>query len=274
MVGYDLETTGVDLENDRIVQSVIVHVVPGLPPVVHKWLVDPGVPIPPEAAKVHGITDEQAREHGRAPAEALAEMRDLLHGLWRPGVPLVGHNPPFDLTMTDREFGRHLGVELPVLGPVVDTLTIDRHWWKYVKGKGMRKLVPTCARYGLGEVVNAHDAEVDATAALRLAWAESRRFPAEVGLVDLVTLHERQREWQRRWAVGFARYLDRQVKALERGLRFRLTAVMAAVLGPDVEPTPENAEAELVSLRARRDDVLAGAGVWPMRPRPVAEEVA
>lgn len=273
MIGFDTETTGVDFETDRIVTAVVVHVEPGHEPVAWNWTIDPGVEIPQSAADVHGITTEHARAHGRPPAQALAEIREVLHRLWRPGVPLVGHNVPFDLNITDREFGRHLGASLPVLGPVVDTLNIDRKCWKYVRGKGMRKLVPTCERYGLPEF-DAHEAQADATAALRLAWAESRRFPAEVGLVDLDTLHARQGTWHEQWAREFARYLDRQAATLERGVRFGHPKVVASVLEEGMEPTAENIAATLEGLRARRDDVLAGASDWPVRPRPSAREVA
>lgn len=274
MIGYDTETTGVDFETDRIVTAVVVHVVPGHDPVAWSWMADPGVEIPGSASEVHGITTEYAREHGRPPVEVLTEIRDTLHRLWRPGVPLVGHNVPFDLNITDREFGRHLDTSLPVLGPVVDTLAIDRKCWKYVRGKGMRRLVPACERYGLPELVNAHDAEADATAALRLAWAQSRRFPAEVGLMDLETLHARQGPWHREWATEFARYLEKQAVTLERGVRFGHPKVIASVLEEGMEPTPENIATTLEGLRARRDDLLAGADDWPLRPRPAVDEAA
>lgn len=269
LLAYDTETSGVDVETDRIVTAVLVYVVPGQEPEITSWLINPGVEIPQEAIDVHGLTNECVREHGRPPAEVIPEILTALRARWRPGVPLVGHNLTFDLSITDREAQRHCGDSLAVLGPVIDTLTIDRTVWKYVKGSGMRKLEPTCERYGV-ELKNAHDAEADATAAARLAWAISRKFPERVGLVPLERLHEQQSGWYRAWAVEFASWLDKQAVGLQRAAHFNLLGAVRKMLGEDVEPTPENIAAKLSEFRGKAADVRASANDWPLRPRPVA----
>ncbi|NUQ88686.1 MAG: 3'-5' exonuclease, partial [Glycomyces artemisiae] len=52
LLGFDTETTGVSVEQDRIVQAALVTGTGST-----TWLIDPGVTIPPGATRVHGITD-------------------------------------------------------------------------------------------------------------------------------------------------------------------------------------------------------------------------
>lgn len=275
LIGFDTETDGVDVENDRIVSATLaIKDLPGCEPVIHEWLIDTGREIPASATEVHGITTEQMRKFGVSPAVAIQAIFDLLRRWWNRNRPLVAHNPTFDLTILDREIGRHLGEGLVVLGPVIDTLTIDREQDKYVRGSGQRKLVPACARYDLPEF-KAHDATADVLASMRLAWAESRRFPHTVGLVSPVVLHERQKVWYRNWATGYARYLhDKQIAILDRSVKYNIPAAARQVLGPEVEPTPENIATTREELLARAADVVATSGDWPLRPRPAASQVA
>lgn len=274
LVGFDVESDGVSVEDDRIVSATVVIKDPGCEPLIHEWLINTGREIPESATAVHGITTEHMRKFGISPMQAIREIWDLLRRWWTHDRPLVGHNPTFDLTMLDREIARHLGDELTILGPVIDTLTIDREQDKYVRGSGQRKLVPACARYGLPEF-KAHDATADVLACMRLAWAQSRRFPHTVGLVPPAVLHTRQKGWYRGWAVGYARWLRaKQVTILDRSLKFNLPAVARPVLGPEVEPTPENIAAAREEILARAADVIATSGDWPLRPRPAATGTA
>ena len=63
LVVFDLETTGLDIELDRIIQFAFLRVNPDRS--VEEWqeLVNPAIPIPPEASRVHGITDDQVADH-------------------------------------------------------------------------------------------------------------------------------------------------------------------------------------------------------------------
>ncbi|NQX76499.1 3'-5' exonuclease [Gilvibacter sp.] len=55
---FDLETTGTNVAQDRIVEISILKVFPNGNKESHTWKVNPGVPIPKQAADIHGITDE------------------------------------------------------------------------------------------------------------------------------------------------------------------------------------------------------------------------
>lgn len=54
---FDLETTGVQVTNDRIVEMAAVKIHPDGTEEVKRWLVNPGIPIPPETTAIHGISD-------------------------------------------------------------------------------------------------------------------------------------------------------------------------------------------------------------------------
>lgn len=52
MCAFDLETTGIETETDRIVTATVVRVV-GATTAVRNWIVNPGTPIPPGATDHH-----------------------------------------------------------------------------------------------------------------------------------------------------------------------------------------------------------------------------
>jgi DNA polymerase-3 subunit epsilon len=114
----DTETTGLDVERDRIVSvgAVCAH-----GPRLYRGrmiddLVDPGVPIPPASTAVHGITDAMV-----AGARDFSAVYADLDRMARNRV-VIGHNVPFDLTILRAECERHgRPWEQPVF---VDTLRL------------------------------------------------------------------------------------------------------------------------------------------------------
>ncbi len=95
LVGFDLETTSADPRTARIVTAAVVPA--GGQALT--WLADPGVPIPAEAAAIHGITTQRARAEG-APARDVAwEVRWALERLWAEGGVVVAYNASYDLTL-------------------------------------------------------------------------------------------------------------------------------------------------------------------------------
>ncbi|HWD61981.1 MAG TPA: exonuclease domain-containing protein [Humibacter sp.] len=203
---FDLETTGVDVDTSRIV-SAHVGVLDSDGVVIERldWLVDPGVPIPPGATEVHGITTERARAEGRSAAAAVHEIVAALRALTNRGIPIVAYNAPYDFSLLDREARRH-GVEpLHDPAPIVDPLVIDKAVDKYRKGK--RTLEMTAGHYGVG-LLDAHDAGADAIAAGRVAQAIARAFPVELG-VEAAELHDLQVRWCREQADDFQAYMRR-----------------------------------------------------------------
>ena len=170
MTAFDVETTGVDVEQARIVTAAVAGVGGGSPTAAQEWLVNPGVPIPTGASEVHGITDEMAAG-GTPAAEAVEVIVSTLEAACRLGQPIVAFNARFDLTVLDREARRHYVKPLCERRTgglyVIDPLVLDK--WLDKFRRGSRKLDAVCEHYGV-ELGNAHDAGADAIAAARVAW--------------------------------------------------------------------------------------------------------
>lgn len=215
MAPFDLETTGVDVFTDRIVSAFTcrVEVGKGVSD-ENKWLVNPGIPIPEAATAVHGITDEQAAD-GTPAAEAVEQIADHLAAAMTEGVPVVGWNLAYDLTLLEAELRRY---DLPSLadrlgrpiGPVVDGFLLDKQLDRYRKGS--RKLVDVAAHYGITLLQqDAHGAKADAMAAARVIYRIAQTNE-HIALSPLGELHAQQQQWAAAQAASFREYLQRQGK--------------------------------------------------------------
>lgn len=213
LAAFDLETTGVDLEHDRIVTACVVAVdgsdasIKG----AANWLVNPGIDIPAQASAIHGITTAQARTKGEAPQDAIPEIVTKLIKALRIGAPIVGFNVSFDLTLLDRECRRYgmptLSDLVDQVAPVVCARVLDKH---VSFRKGNRKLIDCCRHWGvkLAEA-DAHQAHADAWAACGIAVRIAQRTPS-IARRSLMDLHEQQIEWHREQCESYAQYLRRQ----------------------------------------------------------------
>lgn len=207
LAGFDTETSGVDVETDRIVTASIVEVGGDHPALPANWLINPGVDIPAAASAVHGISTEKAKAEGQDAAEGITEIVAALTQIALSGTPLVIMNAPFDLTLLDRE-ARRYGVQplSEVVGRslrVVDPRVIDKALDMYRKGK--RTLTDLCAHYQV-KLDGAHSADGDATAACRVAWRLGQKYP-KLAALSLDDLHAQQAEWHAAWAADFQAHL-------------------------------------------------------------------
>lgn len=233
MLAVDLESTGIDVFNDRIVTAYAGYVGGGEPTQGWNWLANPGIPIPAGATAVHGIDDEMAAK-GRPPAEVVDELAAEIAIAMNRGIPVVGANvAQYDLSLINIECGRH-GVPSLVerLGlahwRVIDVMVMDRHIWPYRKGS--RKLVDLAKTYAIDLAeADAHGAEADALTAARIAWrmgqatsekvarhlcsdAEVINAFGRVGRMSLEQLHLAQSDWQIARAKDFNAYLVKNGK--------------------------------------------------------------
>ncbi|MFE0701341.1 3'-5' exonuclease [Streptomyces sp. NPDC058872] len=212
LVGFDLETTGTDPLEARIVTASIIGFHDGRVVRQRDWLADPGIHIPEQASAIHGISSERAAAEGRPVREVADEIARTLTDYWAQGVPVVAYNASFDLTLLAAELRRH---GLPSLeerldgvgiGPVIDPYTIDRAVDRYRRGK--RTLEAVCEEYGV-LLETAHQAAADALAAVRVAVAIAERHP-RVAELEPAELHRRQIGWYRAWAEDFQAFLRRK----------------------------------------------------------------
>lgn len=210
LAAFDVETTGIDSESDRIVTAAVSVVGGGLPAEHHAWLLNPGVEIPAAATAVHGITNERARAEGRPPAEAVGEIAALLADQLRAGTPIVAFNARFDLTCLEREARRHGTPSLlDRVGAggmlVVDPLVLDKQLDRFRRGR--RTLTAVCEHYRV-PLDDAHAAGADALAAARVAWRLGQAF-AELRDIELRLLHQRQIGWAAEQAASLEAYFAR-----------------------------------------------------------------
>ena len=195
LLGFDLETTGIDTNRDLPVQVALVWAEPDELVRADRWLVDPGCVIPDEAIAIHGITTERARSEGRSLGETAVRIHNAFRRAARAGVPVVAMNASFDVTIAE---GLFAAFGLPALAwhTLLDPLVMDRHVDPLREGK--RRLDALCEHYRV-RLDQAHDAGSDAEAAVGLARRIGRRFE-ECGDLTAEELTILQAIWHEEWA--------------------------------------------------------------------------
>lgn len=181
MAALDFESSDKDPLTARIVTCALILVSDDVPPDTRTWLINPGIPMEPEAIEKHKITDEYAAKHGMPAEQGVAEIVKAISEVVAAGVPLVGHNlGGYDLNLLNHECARHLGDTLEVicrqpLALVIDTMILD--WWaapyrrRVSEEQGPYTMRTTAETYGLGwDEKKAHGAEYDALMSARAAW--------------------------------------------------------------------------------------------------------
>jgi DNA polymerase-3 subunit epsilon len=211
LAGFDIESTGVSPERDRIVTACVVQCGGGSPVASATWMSDVGgIEIPEAASAVHGITTERVRAEGRPAGEVVEEIITALTAVVLSGIPVVAMNATYDLTMLDREARRHgvqplaetVGDDLRVVDPfVLDKQVVPRR-------RGRRTLTALCEAYGV-RLDGAHDAAADALAACRVVWRIGQQCP-EIGSASLDDLHTQQIAWADQQAADLADYFRRK----------------------------------------------------------------
>lgn len=204
-VGFDLETTGADPVEARIVTAAIVR---PQPEAALTWLLHPGIPIPAEATAVHGVTDADVNAQGMSAVQGCDEIARAIEASWARGALIVAYNAQYDFTVLVQELHRH-GLAPLQLGPILDPLVLWRGVEKYRRGK--KRLSDAVERFEVPQNTKEHDAGADALAALNVmyALADSEGMLAldAWSVDDIVQL---QQTWHRQWAEDFAAWFARQ----------------------------------------------------------------
>ena len=206
LVGFDLETTGKNPHEARIVTASIVLLdAQGQVQAAAEWLVDPGVEIPDEAAAVHGVTTEHARQHGMDATAGLSEIVATLTDFMYHRVPIVAYNGVYDFTVLTAEMARRNMGEFSVVG-VIDPYVLDKHVDTYRKGK--RTLEAVSAHYGV-TLDEAHTSLADSIAAAQVAQAMVAKHPERLN-VPLETISNHQIRWKAEQSESLEQYLRRK----------------------------------------------------------------
>jgi DNA polymerase-3 subunit epsilon len=161
---FDLETTGIEVAKDRIVEISIFKVYPNGNKESKTWLVNPTIPIPAATTAVHGITNEKV-----ANEPTFKELASQIHNMIKDS-DLAGFNSDrFDIPLLAEELLR-AEVDFDMKNRVsVDVQTIFHK-------KEERTLSAAYKFYCKESLENAHSAEADTMATYEILKAQLDRY--------------------------------------------------------------------------------------------------
>lgn len=164
IVFFDLETTGVNILTDRIVEISLIKVLPDGSVHPRTRRINPEMPIPPGATAIHHITDDDVRDEPTFKQIAVSLAKQL------EGCDLGGFNSNrFDIPMLDQEFQR-AGINFHFDEmKFVDVQTIFHK-------KEPRNLVAAYRFYCDKDLTNAHSATADTQATYEVLLAQLERY--------------------------------------------------------------------------------------------------
>lgn len=167
LVFFDLETTGIDVYTDRIIQIAAVRFSPDSVETKHEWITDPGIPISKEASEKHGFTDEMVKGRPRF-GEIVGEVSAVFEG-----ADLGGYNiKQFDIPLLAEEFLR--------VGYAFDTESIQIvDSYAIWRAKEPRTLAAALKKYCDTELEDAHNAIADVKASLEVFLGQ-RTYYADI----------------------------------------------------------------------------------------------
>ncbi len=165
LIFFDLETTGVDVATDRIVELSYLKIYPNGDEESRTMKINPTIPIPPKVTAIHGITDEDVKD-----APTFAEVAKNLAKVFE-GSDFAGYNSnKFDIPLLAEEFLRtHTDIDLKKR-KFVDIQVIFHK-------REQRTLSAAYRFYCDKELEGAHSAEADAIATYEVLQAQLDRYP-------------------------------------------------------------------------------------------------
>jgi len=223
---FDLETTGTDVENDRITEIGLVVFEGGEIVDRYSQLINPGIPIPAEVTEVTGITDADVADQ-----PSLEEVADTL--VERLGAQvLVAYNHSFDQSVVTNELKR-IGrdIELP---PFLDPFPFA---WEHLREPGLIKnaKLTTVAEFMEISLESAHRAvhDAEATGYVMMRLPDFAVFPTQLGQLLQV-----QRVLIQKVESYFARFRrgKESARSVLAGGELVIELGAAYVYGPEADP--------------------------------------
>jgi DNA polymerase-3 subunit epsilon len=164
IVFFDLETTGINIAKDRIVEISILKVYPNGNKESKTWLVNPEMEIPSEVVAIHGISNEKV-----VTEPTFNELADEVSKLIE-GCDLAGFNSNrFDIPLLAEEMLR-AGIDFDMKNRVAVDVQVIFH------KKEQRTLSAGYKFYCDKDLENAHSAEADTNATYEILKAQLDRY--------------------------------------------------------------------------------------------------
>ncbi len=165
LIFFDLETTGIDISKDRIVELSYLKIDLQGNEKSKTMLINPEMPIPLESTEIHGITDEKIKD---APTFA-SIAKNLSNEI--EGCDLAGYNSnKFDIPLLAEEFLR-AGVDIDLKRKKFIDVQVIFHKME------QRTLAAAYKFYCDKDLENAHSAEADTRATYEILKAQLDRYP-------------------------------------------------------------------------------------------------
>jgi DNA polymerase-3 subunit epsilon len=165
IVFFDLETTGVNIATDRIVEISILKVFPNGNKESKTWLVNPEMEIPKESSEIHGITNEQVVTEPTF-KELAKKVNEMVTG-----CDLAGFNSNrFDIPLLAEELMR-AGIDFDMKNRKAIDVQVIFH------KKEQRTLGAGYQFYCGKELEGAHGAEADTNATYEILLAQLDKYP-------------------------------------------------------------------------------------------------
>lgn len=175
LVFFDVETTGINISRDRIIEISFLKVFPNGDEEVKSRRVNPEMPIPPESTAIHGITDEDVKDCPTFKQVAKSLATHLK------GCDLAGFNSNrFDVPMLAEEFLR-ADIDFDMSNRKFIDVQIIFH------KKEPRTLEAAYKFYCDKELVDAHSAEADAKATYEVLKSQLQRYPDLINDVEILS---------------------------------------------------------------------------------------
>ncbi|MDY7395194.1 exonuclease domain-containing protein [Aureibaculum sp. 2210JD6-5] len=196
IVFFDLETTGINIAKDRIVEISILKVYPNGNKESKTWLVNPEIEIPAEVVAIHGITNEKVVTEPTF-AELAKEINQLIEG-----CDLAGFNSNrFDIPLLAEEFLR-VGIDFDMKNRVGIDVQVIYH------KKEQRTLSAAYKFYCDKDLEDAHSAEADTNATYEILKAQLAKYDDLEN--DVKFLHEFSSHKKRADFAGFIMFNEKK----------------------------------------------------------------
>ncbi|MDO6803593.1 3'-5' exonuclease [Wenyingzhuangia sp. 1_MG-2023] len=214
MAFFDLETTGINIAKDRIVEISILKVFPNGNKESKTWLVNPEMKIPKESSDIHGITDDKVKDE-----PTFKQLSNDVYQLIK-GCDLAGFNSNrFDIPLLAEEMLRaEVDFDLTNI-KFVDVQTIFHK-------KEQRTLSAGYKFYCGKDLEGAHSAEADTNATYEILLAQLEKYE-DIG-TDVAALSEYSSHQKRADFAGFIQFNDKDEEIFTFG-KYKNRTVLAVL---------------------------------------------
>jgi len=204
IIFFDLETTGLHIATDRIVEIAILKIFPNGNKESKTWLVNPTIPIPIETTEIHGISNEKVANEPTF-QELSTEILEVIHN-----CDLAGYNSnKFDIPILAEEFLR-VGIDFNMKNR--KAIDVQNIFHKLEQ----RTLVAAYQFYCNKDLKNAHSAQADTNATYEVLLAQLKKYEELENDVNFLASFS-ERGGKSADLAGFIRFNDKGEEMLSFG---------------------------------------------------------